>query len=100
MASSRHYNRFLQVSQNAAGFIKKISGSRVYFLVENRSANDIRMNYDNMPATDGTEGIQIAAGAKYELYEPFAPDNEVIWFIGQNGATLQNVNITEGYANK
>jgi hypothetical protein len=97
MPKTRHYNKLVTCSQVAPFFIKKLGSERIYLLVENRSANTIIMNYDNMPATDGSEGIQITAGAKYELFDPFAPDNDIIWFMGQNGATLQSVNVTEGY---
>jgi len=96
--AARHYNRFLQCSQQLAVYIRKISGRRVYMLIENRSPNTVIMNYDNVPSIDGVEGIQILAGTRYELMDPFAPSNEVIWFLGQNGSVLQNLNVTEGYA--
>jgi hypothetical protein len=86
-----------QVSQNAPDFLRKLDGERVYLLIENRSPNSVYMQYDNTPAADGTEGIEIVAGFKYEVWAPFAPANEQIYFIGSNGATLQRLNITEGY---
>lgn len=86
-------------SGNAPTNIKKLLGKqRVYFLVENRSPNSIYMQYDTAAPKDGSDGIEIISGYKYELYAPFAPDNEQIWLTGSNGATTQQVNFTEGYA--
>jgi hypothetical protein len=91
-------NFIILPSQQAPVYRRKLAGQRVYFLVENRSPTSVYMNYDNVPASDTTEGIEIVAGAKYEVWAPFAPDNEVIWFVGANGAVQQRCNITEGYA--
>lgn len=78
--------------------IRKLQGKkRVYFLLENRSPFSLYMQYDTTPAGDGSEGVEIVAGFKYELYGVFAPNNEVIWIRGSSGATLQQVNFTEGY---
>jgi hypothetical protein len=71
--------------------------NRVYWLLENRSPTSVYMQYDTAARSDGSEGIEIVAGAKYELWDKFAPNNDVIWLTGSNGATLQQVLLTEGY---
>jgi hypothetical protein len=77
--------------------IRKLQGKRrVYFLVENRSAASIFMQYDSVPRSDGSDGIEIVAGFKYELFGVHAPNNDVIWLTG-SVATVQQVNVTEGY---
>jgi len=97
MAGTRKRSFIKTISQNAPDFLHKLDGERVYLLIENRSTASVYMQYDNMPAPDGTEGIEIVAGFKYELWAPFAPANEQIYFIGSLGAALQRLNITEGY---
>ena len=64
---ARMLNNIMLVSQNAPQFRKKLGTKR------------------------------IVAGAKYELWDKFAPDNEVIWFVGASGSTNQRLNITDGY---
>jgi len=77
--------------------IRKLAGKRrVYFLVENRSSNSIYLQYDTPAPSDGSQGTEILAGLKYELYGIFAPNNDVIWLTGAI-ATNQQVNLTEGY---
>lgn len=79
--------------------IRKLQGKRrVYFLVENRSSATIYMQYDSPPRSDGSDGIEIVAGFKYELSGSFAPNNDVIWLTGSI-STLQQVNLSEGYEN-
>jgi len=89
----------LYTSQQAPVFLRKLKGVRIYLLVENRdpAGATIYMDYNSIPQSDGTGGIELVFGIKYELYTPFAPDNEIIWFVGSLGATKQQVNITEGY---
>jgi hypothetical protein len=97
---SRHYTSIIQCSQVKPQYKRKMPGRRVYLLVENRGATNAIMDYDSLPAQDASGGILLPAGQRYEVWEPFAPDNEVLWFQGTNGSTLQTLNITEGYVDK
>ena len=77
--------------------IRKLQGKRrVYFLVENRSSASIFLQFDGVPPSDGSDGVEIVAGFKYELFGIHAPNNDVIWLRGSS-ATNQQVNVTEGY---
>ena len=89
----------LYTSQQAPVFLRKLKAKRLYMMVENRdpAGGTIYMDYNSIPQADGSGGIELLFGIKYELYEPFAPDNEIIWFVGSLGASKQRVNITEGY---
>jgi hypothetical protein len=77
--------------------IRKLKQKRVYWLVENRSPNSIYMQYDTAAPSNGSDGIEITSGSKYELWGIFAPNNDTIWLTGSNGITVQQVNFTEGY---
>jgi hypothetical protein len=97
---ARKLSRTLYTSQRTPVFLRKFKAERVYMMIENRdpSGGTIYMDYNSIPQADGSAGIELIFGIKYELYTPFAPDNEIIWFVGSLGATKQRVNVTEGYS--
>lgn len=71
---------------------------RMYLIVENRGGFPIRMKPDGPPNVDGTDGIDIAVGAKLEFWYPYAPDNLSIFFLSFGAAAVnQLLNISEGY---
>lgn len=94
----RGLNTRRDCSANVPTNIRKLKSRRVYFLVENRSPFSIYMQYDTNAPSNGSDGIEIVAGFKYELWGEFAPDNDNIWLTGSSGATMQQVNFSEGYA--
>lgn len=72
--------------------IRPATPSRVYLLIENRSAVSIFVNFDS-PA-DSETGIEIVAGGNYELDRELVPDNAL--HMSAAGAASVRINITEG----
>lgn len=74
--------------------LRVVQGRRSYLLIENRSSNAVYVAFDVTPSSSGA-GVEIPSGGIYEL-ENAVPQNAV-HIIGDNGSTIQNINITEGF---
>lgn len=89
----RFYSNTYQCKLNTEAIIKGLPGEgRKYLLIENRSLDQIYLNFGTHP--DSINGISILSGGSYELDRRVSNDD--IYIIG-TAVTDQNINITQGY---
>lgn len=95
MATFHDY--IVQCSQTAPQSRRKVPGKRRRMLIlQNRSANDVYVGFDQQPTQDLVAGLKVAVNVTI-IFDVACPDNEVIWYMGSNGATVQNFNVVEGF---
>lgn len=89
----RLFTQTVQCATNTEAIVRSLPGlGRKYLLIENRSGNEIYVNFGTH--ADSTNGISIGSGGSYELDRVVS--NDPVYIQGSVAAT-QNINITQGY---